>query len=426
MGGRRMFGLLFVVVSLWVAPSSSLAAEQPDEHASIEILSDRDFVRANGVRSGKGTVKNPYVISNWTLHRLTIENTSKAVRIVGNDISDLTLNFIGRNVEVRKNSIGDLRVNENVERTGEPTSGLFTQNTIGRVGQIRHFDGVFSRNTVGSDAGILSGGIFRNQAVAFDGFNGARFERNTVFGTVDIQLHGHHHSSSFGKNSHEHGSGHGKHAMVDHTKRYHSLVVSDNTIHSSDGYALAYRDTAHSANDRTANSEPEPELDLPHVHYTRIALVNNRLVGSGIMVDVFNARDSLHKGRPSGALTIAGNSIQVTRSWTPLFGPASGIHVERAHHLALRIASNTITADPPSGTQEQDAMLFGDGQGLLLDDLDHATVMIERLTVTNRQFGIRATEMTGSVRWKIRGLTVSGVDEPVVYDASVENAPDRR
>lgn len=418
--------------ALLVAPSTSRAAQGPDEHdKEITISDDKGFVAANGVRSGRGTVRNPYVISGLDLHSLTIENTGKAVRITGNRIDFLTLNFIGRNVEVARNTVGDLRVNENIERTGQPTGGRFHRNTIGSVGQIRHFDGIFERNTVGQDQSTLGSPVFSSRAVAFDGFNGARFERNTVFGIVDIQLHGHHHGSSFGKASHMHGGQmsadeHHGHHMVDHTKRYNEVFVTGNTIYSNDRYALAYLDTNHDANDRTADSEPEEALELPHTHYTRVHMTGNKLIGSGILVNVFNAEDEKHKGMPSGALNITGNTIEVRRSPAPGWGAESGIDVQRARHLAVRIASNTVRADEPAGTQEQTAALFGDGQGVLLQDLDHATVTIERLTVVNRQYGIRATDMTDSVRWSIRRLTVSGVEEPVGYDSSVANAPDRR
>ena len=82
----------------------------------------------------------------------------EAIRIVDNSITGtLRLNWVGPNIEVRGNDVGDLRVNENNARWGDPTAGTFVHNTFRSVGQLRHFDGMFMYNTVGApQSGMLS------------------------------------------------------------------------------------------------------------------------------------------------------------------------------------------------------------------------------------------------------------------------------
>lgn len=425
---RRSFAALLFTSAVLIAPTSVLASQEHLDDANITIASNRDFNAAHGVVSGRGTKKAPYVIRGKSLNSLTISNTSKAVRIERNTITFLTLNYAGGMVDVIRNEVGDLRVNENVERTGMPTSGVISGNRIGSVSQIRHFDGRFAWNTVGyQNEGVWSDmPFFQNLAVNFDGFNGALFDHNTLYGALDARLHGHHHSSAFGVPSHMHaGAVHGEHGdMVDHTVRYHTLRITDNVIYSKSFYALSYIDTNHAGNDRTASSETNPALNKAHLHRTKVTIANNRLIGSGLLVEVFNAEDEIHKGAPQGWLTITGNRITLERSPFPFSSPASGIDVREARYLTLHIASNTISGpapDQPSPLREW----MSDGEGILLDRIDHARVMIASNTVSNRQSGVRATQMTSSVWWTVRGLRTSGVDQPVSYDSSVANEPRR-
>lgn len=390
------------------------------QREDIVITKNAGFTKANGVVSGRGTTKDPYVISGWDVHHIEIRDTSKAVRIENNSIrGQLVLNWIGDRVLVRNNDISDLRVNENVERTGAPTSGVIERNTFDVVGQLRHFDGKFIHNTVGYPRGSFLW-QFDTQAVNFDGFNGAEFAYNTIYGYVDARLHGHHHSSGFGDDSHMHAGSSHEHEMVDHTKRWHEVFIHDNTITANNWYSLAYLDTAHSVNDRTATSETDEALEEPHVHRTRVHIMDNVLVGGGLLVDVFNAQDERHTKLLRGAFHIAGNSITLTKGQFHPFESRTGIEVWQARALRLHITDNVV-----EGIERSSGMFQPASAGIRLDDLERANVHLMGNRVTNQYYGIQAQRMAGSVHWMISDFATENVAEPVSYDESVANEPDR-
>jgi hypothetical protein len=406
-------------------PVAARADTRPP-HNDVSITWNGEFDRAHGVRSGRGTMMDPYVISGWTIGNLSIKDTDRAIKIAGNTITGtLTLNWVGMDMLVRGNDIGDLRVNENNARWGDPTGGVITRNTFGTVGQLRHFDGTFSYNTVGRpQSGMMSSSYPDARGVNFDGFNGARFERNTIYGFVDARLHGHHHSTAFGMPSHMHADG--PHSPpVDHTKRFHEVFIAANNIYTTHQYALAYLDTDHAANDRTANSETNPYLNAPHVHDTRVHITGNRLFGAGILIDVFNARDERHTGTHRGAVEIAGNQIALERDAANPLKVLQGIVVEQARDLSLKISANVIDGAPPIADVAPLNPLQTQGDGIVLDTIDKATVLVEGGRITNRQFGVRALQLTKSVRWTVRGVAMTGVAQPVSYDATVANSPAR-
>ena len=108
----------------------------------IVIQSDADFTKENGVRSGQGTKRNPYVISGWDLEWAVVRDTDAWFTWRNTRVAEqLILNWNGDRVRLLDNYIGDLRVNQNVKRTGDMTSGLFKNNRFAIVGQLRHFDG---------------------------------------------------------------------------------------------------------------------------------------------------------------------------------------------------------------------------------------------------------------------------------------------
>jgi hypothetical protein len=354
--------------------------------------------------------------------RLIVKDTGRWVRIVDNTVTTrMVLDWIGEGVEVRRNDVGDLRVNQNVPRTGRATSGVIAENRFDVVGQLRHFDGVFERNVVGSADSL--GNAPADRAVNFDGYDGARFRNNTIYGYMDARLHGHHHSSGFGMPSHEHMDHMDHHTMmVDHTKRYHEVWITGNDIHTRAGYALAYLDTGHAGNDRTANSEAEPDLNKPHVHYTHVFIRNNRLDGAGILVNVFNAKDEHHPRTARGLVEVSGNQIALETDQLHQFRELQGIEVRSAQDISLVVASNRVTG--PAG-EVRGATRTPGGAGILLNGLDKGVVRIEDNVIANRSFGVRAARLTETVRWVIRGLATSNVEQPVAYDRSVANPPER-
>lgn len=421
-----------VVGTLWtITPAAAqlpaLGEDERQQRGAISISSDAGFTPENGIRGGSGTRRDPYVISNWKLNNISLADTGKYVVIKNNTISGtLRLNWNGDRLVVVNNDIGDLRVNENVKRTGGPTSGRIAKNRIGIVGQLRHWDGIFEKNVVGSpDVQQLP--FFDERAVNFDGFNGARFRNNTVYGYVDVRLHGHHHGSGFGgEQSHDHNlmGAHAGHDMMDHTQRYHQVWVTNNEIHAPGSYyALRYYDQAHAANDRTANSEPNPELEKPHTHYTRVHLNNNKLDG-GIVVDIFNAEDELHKRYARGLVEIKGNQISLTRGATDSFESRTGIELNSMRYLTLKVVRNEVRADF-SGDPTEPLGSRSD-VGIRLRNVDQGNLQLVGNGVYGTYYGIWASQMTKNVQWLISGFRTGNVQVDLHYDDSVANAPEKR
>jgi type II secretory pathway pseudopilin PulG len=414
-----------LVCMLGLMPTAAGASDTRVSRSNITINANALFDAAHGVRSGSGTADDPYVISGWQVSSITIKDTSAAVLITDNTISStLVLDWIGGGITVVNNDIGDLRVNQNVPRTGEPTTGLIANNTFGVVGQLRHFDGVFEQNVVGTPkSGVdnLLGEWMVERAVNFDGFNGAHFRDNIIYGYVEVRLHGHHHSSGFGEDSHNHG---GMDSM-DHTVRYHEVWVTGNKITVPPGTfaALEYVDNNHAGNDRTAASETNKALNDPHVHHTQVHLTGNKLVGSGLSVNIFNADDERHIGTARGRLDIDNNTILLQESTTWPFSSPTGISVSQAKDLELYIRDNYI--EGPHEHQAWDDYLY-DGAGIDLNTIDAALIRVYDNMVMHRQYGISANNMPASTRWLIGGNLMEEVVEPVVWNSSVANKPEPR
>ena len=428
-----------IIAIVGVAPAGAASEEREQRNDRIRITSDAEFLPGNGVRSGSGTAKDPFVISGWSVPSLEIRDTDMHYVIRDNDIQRLILDWTGDRATVVNNDIGDMRVNQNVKRTGEPTSGLIADNTFGVVGQLRHFDGVFTRNTVGRKGGMRIPFFSNDRAVNFDGFHGSRFFDNILYGYLEVRLHGHHHGSGYEEGSHYHGppsppahqhegaeeSGHAGHAeMVDHTTRYHQVFVHDNTIYSGGPYGLIYTDSNHRGNDRTAASEENEELNKPHTHFTKVHLMDNKLVGAGLEVNIFNAKDQNHTATNRGLMHIEGNDITLMRdSETLPFERKDGISVWSAVDLALRIIGNEVsydaTGDPATANDT-----FQNDTGIRLQTLDKADVLVAKNYVSDVQYGIYASNMTETVHWKLIDFVTERVSEPVAYDGSVKNKPE--
>ena len=147
-----------------------------------------DGMKLDGVRSGSGTLADPYVISGYAVSgSLYLGDTDACVTITGNYIDgELALNWNGNCVHVHHNFIRDLRVNENVAREGYDTGGLIELNQINYVGQIRHYDGEFRDNVVGPrEDAKLPFGVFQdpeNQIVA------TVVEEDVAFGPENLGL----------------------------------------------------------------------------------------------------------------------------------------------------------------------------------------------------------------------------------------------
>lgn len=418
---RTISRLVAVLVAILVGSAFALVpawGAGPEKRPAINIQSNDQFDGDHGVRSGAGSAADPYVISGWQVNNVRIENTDRHVVIRDNVITgQLVLNWIGDRAHVSSNEVGDLRVNQNQRRTGMPTSGTISHNTFRVVGQLRHWDGVFDRNVVGKKDNLGA------RAVNFDGFNGASFRDNTIYGYMDARLHGHHHSSDFeGSASHQHAAGHHMEG-VDHTQRYHRVSIRNNAIRTTASYALAYLDTNHAGNDRTAPSEQEEALRDPHVHHTRVQIASNRLTGAGLLVNVFNAKDNQkHPETARGIVELVDNRVTLGPDDFWSFRDLYGIEVRQAQDLDLLIDGNRIAGQKPSEgffeSFDQDR-----NAGIFVHALDKADVTIADNSVTERAFGVRAEKFTESVHWLIRDLRTKNVQDPVYSDESVKDSP---
>lgn len=380
---------------------------------NIQIVNDREFDAEHGVSSGKGTKSDPYVFTGLELNSLRIADTSKYVEIKRNRIAGpLVLNWNGDRAKVHYNSIGQLHVNQNVVRTGGPTSGTIAYNRIGQVNQLRHWDGLFAHNTVGAKDKLAQ------QGVNFDGFNGAKFQYNIIYGFMDARLHGHHHSSSFGGTSHMHA---GHHRMAqDHTQRFHQVSVTSNTIRTTHTYALAYLDTGHAGNDRTATSETDEALNGKHAHHTKVKFAGNKLMGAGILVDVFNANDENHPRTYNGRLEILKNTISLGKDDFLSAKQLNGVEMRNAADVHTVIQGNTITGWKPNGFLSF-LERWDTNAGILLQNVDKANIYLVDNSVANRHYGVRSVNFTVTVNWVIDNLKTTNVSERV----SSENVPRR-
>lgn len=402
---------------------------------NLEARGDRGLAElaAQGWLHGRGTREAPYVIEGLRVARdLTLSDTAAYVVVRGNVVlGQLTLNWNGDRVHVHHNDVRDLRVNENVERTGDATGGRIEHNRIGFVGQLRHYVGELAHNRVGPkpqgpfERALGDGGpelVPDAEVLNLDGFHGARVHHNVVEGLVDIKLHGHHHGSSFAAASHEHARPDGSAEGVDHTERHHWLSFTDNAIAVARGPALVYRDTPHAADDRTASSEPNPELELPHVHRTWVELSRNALQGGGLVVRVFASGDERHLGGDEGALRVAGNRIAMPAGdglASPRGGAAMDLH--DAKGVALLLEGNEARFAAPAGLA---GLLAGEprGVGVLLRGWEASDLRIEGNAVRGAGVGLRARDFDGATTWTLRGNDFDAAT-PVDYDGSVANEP---
>jgi hypothetical protein len=443
----------------------------PTSTAGMKRLSSL-FIQGDGqlkgdaISGGSGTLSDPYVIRG--IHftgELNLRDTDACIRILENWIAgQLTLNWNGQCVWVHHNVIGDLRVNENVKRTGYATGGLMEQNKIGFIGQLRHYDGEFRHNVVGPRPPSMYDAVLETVPYDFlvdtrvanvDGFNQGLIRHNTFHGTVDLDFHGHHHGTGFfAPHSHYHGTETGRQNehRHDHTQRWTSVAFTDNVILDPDGYGLRYEDQAHAGDDRRATSEGMDVLNDPHVHYTDIVLARNTVVGGKIWVDVFNADDINHKQRNPGTLTVADNVVELHErppnrtacgilGFGPNFDPWSAIHVAMAKQVETRITGNQVTfvrqPEPPLTSVEglkAEAEEAARECGLWPDDTRVSAIRLDqvrdaRVVITGNQaqdvaIGVRATRMDDATTWRVVGNDFGKAAEPILYDKTVANPPE--
>lgn len=424
-------------------------ASQLTQVSRIRIASDEDFTPANGVRSGNGTLDDPYIISGYYVTGdLYIQDTDACFIVRENYVGgQLSLNWNGQCTHVHHNFIRDLRVNENIRRTGYATGGLLELNKIAYVGQLRHYDGEFRDNIVGP---FTERDIFDPVAETVpwlfaedprvanvDGFNQGLIHHNTFYGSVDLDLHGHHHGTGFfAPHSHYHGDMDGKGMKHDHTDRWTSVRFYDNKIIDEEGYGLRYDDQNHAGDDRLANSEQEETLELDHKHHTDIQITGNEVQGGQIWVDIFNADDRNHYTRNDGWLTIDDNTVNLKERdpeyllGLPFFSMGlrldTGIYVNTAKEMELSLRGNTITFEP----FERDSSLLGlfeeapvQAAGITLSRIHDANMVITGNSMSGFHYGVLAHDLASDAKWYVAHNDFGDAEQPLYYDDSVESRP---
>lgn len=423
----------------------------------IEGKPDLDELEELGIAlRGKGTLADPYVLEGlWVRNELEIKDTSDFYVVRDSVIGGtLRLNWNGDRVHVHHNDVRDLRVNENIERVGEATGGLIELNRFGVVGQIRHFDGVFRANEVGpipsgffddviEDSGLAVPFFANARALNIDGFDGAVFEDNRIFGYVEMQLHGHHHASCFACHSHNHAvaaaPGH------DHTIRYHEADFVGNLITVEEGVAFRYTDAAHSGDDRTATSEPNKMLREPHVHFTRLAIERNVVEGGPMVIDILNADSRDHKNEETDALepvsafaghafraelTLRDNEVAYAIPEKPLVVPwldelvRDGILVREVKEARVDVAGNVVLVSGAVGPGLVPALpgarpLAGEeASALRMSDVRAARLVVDGNAFEGAPVGIRAERFDEGASWELGENLFRDVEREVEADAA--------
>jgi hypothetical protein len=438
---------------------SAEKARSLEEVSSLRVLEDKGFNPKNGVREGKGTLADPYVITGYYVTGdLYLGDTDACFEVKENYIAgQLTLNWNGQCVWVHHNFIRDLRVNENVDRIGYATGGLIEANKIEFVGQLRHYDGEFRHNVVGPrtpnsafDTVLEETPLLLPDVLVanVDGFNQGLIHHNTFHGTVDLDLHGHHHGTGFyAPHSHYHADdeAHMPSHKEDHADRWTSVAFTDNKILDDIGYGLRYEDRNHAGDDRTATSEDNEMLRGDHRHRTDVEIARNHIEGGQIWVDVFNADDEFHKERNDGWLRIVDNQVTAKeRKDESIFGLTligtaawpvhEGIRIDAGKEVEALIAGNTLTFVPVPQDQKNGPLGIPipfltyqvESAGIRLSGMRDADFLLQGNTVSGFYYGIAAWQMDEKTVWSLAGNVVQGAQYDVYYDDSVENKPSGR
>lgn len=404
-------------------PTRAEASELEHQFRRFIVHGDEGLeeMRKDGHLLGNGTLQDPYVIQEFRVtDRLEIKDTTKPLVIEESYIEgQLVLNFVGPDLHVHHNHIEDLRVNENVERNERATSGLIEDNEIPYIGQLRHFSGELAHNEIGpkpndavseylSDTGVTT--LPEHVTFLLDGYHQAHVHNNSIQGHTEIKLHGHYHGSCYACPPHDHADpdgfppGNQPHEDLEpsshHSYRYHALDFENNTIHAEDApTALRVHDTQHAGDDQTANSEPNAHLEERHDHHQAVRIAGNTLEGSGLLLDVVNAKHERHENMTQQA------AIQLEENKATLHEvPAHGFHaaydVQQARETRLEAHGNTFVF-------EEDDSLFpepvGSSQtsettGILLEALNASTVWINETRGQGSHYGVTESHITPDTR----------------------------
>jgi hypothetical protein len=397
-------------------PSRADASELPHHFEEFVVRGDDGLAEMadRGYVEGSGTLEDPYVIDGFRVDEdLTIADTSRPLVIENSYVEgQLTLNFAGEQVYVHHNYVEDLRVNENVDREGPTTAGLFEHNEIAYIGQLRHFGGTFQHNDVGprpdgvaetylSDTGPAD--VPENLVWNFDGYHGAHVHNNTVEGRVDVKLHGHFHGSCLACSPHAHhleedfpGEDDGaEQPRSRHSYRYHVLDFENNTIEAPEAdQALRFHDRAHAGDDQTAASEPNPYLEDRHEHHAYLRVHENTVRDGRLVFDVVNAENDRHAGLVQEArIDLADNELERERPRSDSSALVTGYVVYDADTAQLHARDNAYEFLPESSSAPEGYGWAVDGEladaaGFHLHDVNASEVDVAGTQGANATYGL--------------------------------------
>jgi hypothetical protein len=394
-------------------PSALDGLTKLERRQTIVIGNDSQFNPANGVRSGHGTFDDPYVISGWDVDTVAIANTHKAFELKEDRINTiLVLDWTGQGGYVHHDYIANLRTNRNVARTGDATAAVIENNQIDQVQELRHFDGEVRNNTIGTPPLVAGVPSLLGNDVVFNiaGGNCAGIHDNLIYGGVDMKLHGHHHSDTPCGRSHNHGKPDNATAAAahdDHQVRYDVLEFYANHI-IDDKFGFRYNDLNHAGDDRTATSEDEPDLDLPHIHYETLLIHDNVIEGSALNVVVVNAPDDHHLPGEHATVEIANNTIVKPTS-------GNGILLQDVRDASVTIRDNQV---------QKSLTDAGSAAAIFLTRFHNATVTVVHNAFGADAYGVRASQFDAATRWTVADNDAAGVAHPIYWDSSVANAPE--
>ncbi|MHB8606029.1 MAG: hypothetical protein ACYDCK_12325 [Thermoplasmatota archaeon] len=380
------------------APTIDDALHHLERHGPIVITSLAAFSPINGVRSGNGSPSNPFVISDIYAPELIVRDVAASYTIRHVYVSGtLGLDWTGPGARVESSFAGFLETNTNTKHHAPATWADIVGDQFGAV-RLRHAGGTLTGDSIGP--GTADAPEFLSLEV--QGYNGLLVANDTVRGPVEFRLHGHHFAGSFadawmpmdmmGTNA---------------TNRYVAISIENNTFIDPSGRGVAISDRAHAANDRTANSEPDPSLNAPHRHFTEIRFIENTIEGAPIVIEDPNARDPRHLPGGETTILLEGNTVK-----NPLRG--FGILIENAHDTNMTLLNNDVFF---TGAR------IPDSTGILVRGRDGGSLAASGGMLMNLDYGVRAERVARDSPWSVRDVAFHDVTHPIWWDDTVATPP---